>query len=731
MKNLIKTIVFALAACGLLLIAAPAFAASPYLTVTSEGGTLVQLTVSNANPYSQITLYRQQNSTLWTVINNIGSTDGNGYFSQSMSLGSDGSNNPVNQYVVVAGLQSPTVTTYPNGGTNCLYNGYNNCSGSNCGYNNGYYNTNCGGSGSLTLSQTSLSLSAGQTSVVTAYSNSGSLYVSNNSNSSVATYTISGTQLNIYGSSAGSTTMNVCSNNGCTSLFVTVSGNNNCYTNCGNGYLTLNQSSVSLNAGQTVTVTANNNYYNSSYNSIYVTNNNTGIVSSSVNGNTISLYGISNGSVTLSVCANGSSQCASLYVTVTGNGYNNGTITFSPSTVNLSTGQTTTVYVYNSNSYNNFYISNNSSSGIVSATLSGTAITLYGQNSGSSTITVCQNSTSQCGSLYVTVNGNNGYYGNGSVSLSQSSVSLNSGQTSYITVSGNQPFQITTNSNSAVASVSVSGNSVIVYGSSYGSTTATICSGYNSYNNYGNTSGCATLYVTVNGNGYNNNNNYNNNGSIYLSSTNLPVANAGQYYNYQLQATGGTAPYNYYVTSGSLPPGLYLSNSGLISGTVQGYSSYNTVTVQMTDLYGRTGTGQLSFNGGQSVLGASTYSNGQLINTNGTVYIVYKNTKIAFGNAAAFTGLGFNFSNVVNTGYDNLSISGYVVSTARGPHPWGSWVKSGSTVYFVQELGLIPVPDYNTFINNGGQDSLVVKANSWDFQLPILSPMTYSDARLR
>ena len=77
------------------------------------------------------------------------------------------------------------------------------------------------------------------------------------------------------------------------------------------------------------------------------------------------------------------------------------------------------------------------------------------------------------------------------------------------------------------------------------------------------------------------------------------------------------------------------------------------------------------------------YANGQLINENGTIAIVYKNTKSPFANAAAFLGLGFSFSNVQTVSNSGLALSGRIVVTASGAHPRGSWLTSGSTVYFI------------------------------------------------
>src|SRR5205085_7799355 len=95
------------------------------------------------------------------------------------------------------------------------------------------------------------------------------------------------------------------------------------------------------------------------------------------------------------------------------------------------------------------------------------------------------------------------------------------------------------------------------------------------------------------------------------------------------------------------------------------------------------------------VLGSYAYNNGQLINDNGTVYVIYKNTKTAFASANVFLALGYKFSNVVAGSTSQFSNTGYIIRNTKGSHPWGSWLKSGQTVYFVHETGLIPVPDYS------------------------------------
>lgn len=76
----------------------------------------------------------------------------------------------------------------------------------------------------------------------------------------------------------------------------------------------------------------------------------------------------------------------------------------------------------------------------------------------------------------------------------------------------------------------------------------------------------------------------------------------------QVQASGGTTPYNFTVTSGSLPPGLNLnSNSGAISGTPTASGS-TVFTITVTDSGGQTANTQftISINASTSSLTVTT-----------------------------------------------------------------------------------------------------------------------------
>jgi hypothetical protein len=66
----------------------------------------------------------------------------------------------------------------------------------------------------------------------------------------------------------------------------------------------------------------------------------------------------------------------------------------------------------------------------------------------------------------------------------------------------------------------------------------------------------------------------NNPGEPNITTTNLPTATVGQPYSFQLQVTGGLAPYTFSIdpqgnVNGPLPPGLSMNSQGLITGTPQ------------------------------------------------------------------------------------------------------------------------------------------------------------------
>ncbi len=166
--------------------------------------------------------------------------------------------------------------------------------------------------------------------------------------------------------------------------------------------------------------------------------------------------------------------------------YNN-TVYFSQSSINLSVGQNTSVTIYGGYASGGYYMGNNS--GLVATSISGNILTLYGNQSGSSTISVCSNSGASCGSLYVTVSGTYQYqYQQYPLSLSQTTIYLNAGQNQSVSIYGNGSYYVSNNSNSSIASAYVSENTLIVYGQTPGTSNITVCQ---------NSGSCAVLYVSI------------------------------------------------------------------------------------------------------------------------------------------------------------------------------------------------------------------------------------------
>ena len=84
------------------------------------------------------------------------------------------------------------------------------------------------------------------------------------------------------------------------------------YNNPSNSTVSFSQNNVSLNIGQTSNVTL----YGALSSNYYVSNNsNSSVASATINGNTLSLYGYSDGSSNVSICSSGAT-CSTLYVNV-------------------------------------------------------------------------------------------------------------------------------------------------------------------------------------------------------------------------------------------------------------------------------------------------------------------------------------------------------------------------------------------------------------------------------
>jgi hypothetical protein len=302
-------------------------AATPTLSLFATGsGDSVTISVTGDSNSNVIFYY---STTTGSGLQNriIGSTNMYGNFSAVISTSSYGITPGNSVYVIVNNQQSSSLI-WPNSSSS---------------------------SSSLSLSQTSVSLAVGQTSTITAYNTSyyGGLYISSNSNSNVATATISGNTISIYGVSVGSSTVAICQSSGtnyCSNVYVTVGGTyiynnypyNNTYPYISTNSQGFNVSNLDLSVGNSVTMSGPNSvgvyassnsnpgvasveYSSSSYalgcstGSQYNTLTGQPCYVSTVNNNTVTVVitALSIGSDTITLCQNNSSGiCSTIYVNV-------------------------------------------------------------------------------------------------------------------------------------------------------------------------------------------------------------------------------------------------------------------------------------------------------------------------------------------------------------------------------------------------------------------------------
>ena len=421
----------------------------PYLSLIDNSGGQVIVTVSGADPSMSVMLYYPSASAYAST--NIGSTNANGYLMTTINSATYNIAQNVPVYVMVNGQQSQQ-QTWPN------------------------YTS----SGSLSLTQSNVSLSAGQSTVISA-SVSSVLSLSNNSNPTVASVNISGNQITVLGLAFGSSNITVCAANiGCATIAVSVSAN----SSTGASSVSFSQSNVSLAVGQLqqVTISGSGSYYISA-------NSNSAIVTVSLSGTAISLSGISAGSATLSVCStnSGSTTCGTLNVTVTGVALTNltsntpaATLSFSPSSVTMSTGQTQSVAILGGTTASTvYYVSNNTAPTIAMANVNGSTVVLTGIAFGGDNITICQ-SGGPCGNLYAyvssmsTVNStqNTTSASNVTPTLASFSVASN-GITNFIKSGNVLTLTFSTNQSVNTPQVLIGGTQVSVTGSGSGPYSAT------------------------------------------------------------------------------------------------------------------------------------------------------------------------------------------------------------------------------------------------------------------
>lgn len=250
----------------------------------------------------------------------------------------------------------------------------------------------------------------------------------------------------------------------------------------------LSQTNVTVGLGQTATISSANT-------SVYLLSNSDPTRASvSANGTQVSVTGNQLGSTAASICTVGTAnECTTLYVTVQVASVQ--PLTLSQTTLSLSIGQNQAITVSGGNG--SYFLSGNSSTSVVSATLSSSTLTLSGLSAGGATVTVCDTANS-CGSTSVTVStaaNSSTAQTNQYVNFNPSSPAVVVGQTTVVSLSSSYSttaFFLNYNSDPNVLQASITSNTLSLYGLKAGSATITVCVAGE---------GCNQLVVAVTGAG--------------------------------------------------------------------------------------------------------------------------------------------------------------------------------------------------------------------------------------
>lgn len=160
---------------------------------------------------------------------------------------------------------------------------------------------------------------------------------------------------------------------------------------------------VTIGSPLAITISGGTDFYVSS-------NSNSGIMTYTLNGQTMTITGLLSGSAVVNVCAL-DSTCADLNVTIGSGGSSTTTtttptpgISFSAANPTLAVSQSVNITLSGSTSY---FVSTNSNSDVIQAGVSGSLLMLTGLKAGSASLTVCGN-TNGCNNLTVTVTNSTG-----------------------------------------------------------------------------------------------------------------------------------------------------------------------------------------------------------------------------------------------------------------------------------------------------------------------------------
>ncbi len=215
------------------------------------------------------------------------------------------------------------------------------------------------------------------------------------------------------------------------------------------------------------------------------------------------------------------------------------TLTFSQSSVNLGSGQNTSVTI--SGGSGSYYVSGNTNPNGVTIGISGTNMTLTANNgAANASITICDAvETTSCGTITTTANTSSNTSGSG-ITFTPGSLSMTVGSSQSVTISGNGPYFISAGANPSIASITLGTSTLTVTSAGDGTTSVTICqqSGGN----------CGTFSATIAGGASSN---------VYFSPNNPSVA-VGQNLNVTISGSSGS----YTLSNNSNPNQLNAGISG-------------------------------------------------------------------------------------------------------------------------------------------------------------------------
>jgi hypothetical protein len=531
-RKTIAVSVVALVAAAFILIAPKAMAAAPMLSLTNgTDGDSVQMTVTGGAAKQSVVFYYYK-ANFGLQLSFLGTTDNNGSFSTTLSTAAYGisqdtmvhitvngqsSANAAWPYVaaskvlslsqtsLVLGLGNSATLTAFNNGSNLLYLSNNsnppvanvNISANQITVNainygstvitvcaqmstpscaSAYITVQNTGAKALAFSQNNATVSSDQNTIVTVIGGTGTYTLLNNSNAGVIKASLNGAQvtLSVNGSlSSGATSVTVCSSDmsACGIINAVIS-------NASSSGLTFSQTNPTMNIGQSLSLSisggAGGDY------SVFA-NSNTTVVQAGISNNNLVLNASAGGTATITVCSSMGS-CAAEVVTVNyKTSTTGGSITLSQNNLWLNAGQNSSITVSGGTRP---YSASGYSENILKTSFDNDILTVTGVGPGSASVNVCS-AGGGCIILSVLING---VSSNASLSLNQSSLAVNIGQTGTVGINGGGNYFVAYNTSTSVATVTINGSSAVVNGLAAGTADISICQ---------NGGQCAVLRITV------------------------------------------------------------------------------------------------------------------------------------------------------------------------------------------------------------------------------------------